>query len=67
MSPRELDELLIRLGRADIDFSRAYDAHCADGTAESKTVKRLAKCNKRLCVARLVLEAVTRALAGGRE
>ena len=67
MSPRELDALLIRLGRAEIDLSRIPVIPYAERTTENLAPRRAAHLKKLVLEGDLLAEAVKRAHAGGVE
>lgn len=67
MSPRELDALMIRLGRAEIEFKRIPAIPYLERTDENLAPLRAAHLKKLVLEGDLLAEAVERALAGGVE
>lgn len=67
MNSRELDALLIRLGRAEIELKRIPIIPYAERTTENLAPRRAALVKKLVLEGDLLALAVERALAGGVE
>lgn len=67
MSPRELNALLIRLGRAEIELKQIPVIPYAERTTENLAPLRAALVKKLVLEGDLLALAVERALAGGVE